>query len=101
MLTLLAQRVDIRSNLGSNVQFDLGVLVGRFAGVALLASAVATFTYMVYGGFQWIMAQGDKGKLDAARQMITQGLIGLGITASAFAIFRIINYFFGLGITIL
>jgi hypothetical protein len=100
MFTLLAQTVDIQSNLGPNVQLDAGTLISRYAGLGLLMAAIATFAYMVFGGFQWIMAQGDKGKIENARNMITQGLIGLAVTAAAFALFKIVNYFFGLGINI-
>ncbi len=97
---LLAQEVDIKSNLGTNMQFDIGTLVGRFAGVGLLIAALAAFAYMVWGGVQWVLAGGDKSKVENARNAITQGLIGLGITAAVFAAFRLINYFFGLQINI-
>ena len=97
---LLAQEVDIKSNLGTNMQFDIGTLVGRFAGVGLLIAALAAFAFMVWGGVQWVLAGGDKSKVENARNAITQGLIGLGITASVFAAFRLINFFFGLQINI-
>lgn len=97
---LLAQEVDIKSNLGTNMQFDIGTLVGRFAGVGLLIASLAAFAYMVWGGVQWVLAGGDKSKVENARNAITQGLIGLGITAAVFAAFRLINYFFGLQINI-
>lgn len=97
---LLAQEVDIKSNLGTNMQFDIGTLIGRFAGVGLLVAALAAFVYMVWGGVQWVLAGGDKGKIENARNAITQGLVGLGITAAVFAAFRLINFFFGLQINI-
>lgn len=97
---VLAQKIDIRSNLGPKVQLDLGTLIGRYAGLALAIASVAALAYMVLGGFMWIIASGDKGKIDSAKQMITQGLIGLAVMVSVFAVFRIINYFFGLDITI-
>ncbi|MEK7458149.1 MAG: hypothetical protein AAB612_01530 [Patescibacteria group bacterium] len=100
MLTLLAQKVDIRGNLGPNVQFDAGKLVSRFAGVGLLIAALATFGYILLGGIHWVLAAGDKGKIETARSMITQGLIGITITAGTFALFGVVNYFFGLGINI-
>jgi len=100
MLTLLAQQVNIRGNLGPNVQFDVGNLVGRFAGVGLMLAALATFGYMLYGGIQWVLAAGDKSKIETAKSMITQGLIGIAVTAGTFALFGVVNYFFGLGINI-
>ncbi len=100
MFTLLAQKVDIRGNLGPNMQFDAGALVGRFAGVGLLIAALATFAYILYGGVQWVLAAGDKSKIETAKSAITQGLIGITITAGTFALFGVVNYFFGLGINI-
>ena len=82
------------------MQFDIGILIGRFAGVGLLIAALAAFAFMVWGGVQWVLAGGDKTKVENARNAITQGLIGLGITAATFAAFRLINYFFGLQINI-
>ena len=100
MLTLLAQKVDIKGNLGPNMQFDAGALIGRFAGIGLLIAAIATFGYILLGGIHWVLAGGDKGKIETAQSMITQGLIGIAITAASFALFGVVNYFFGLGINV-
>jgi hypothetical protein len=98
---LIAQVVDIKSNLGTNVQFNLGTLVGRFAGVGLLLGAVATFAYIMYGGLKWIMAGGEKTKIEEAKSTVTQGVIGLMVVAASFALFRVVNYVLGTGIDIL
>jgi TRAP-type C4-dicarboxylate transport system permease small subunit len=94
--------VDILSELktpGSNVKiFELGKFVGSGASLVLVIAAVACFAYMVWGGFNWVMSGGDKGKVDSARQMITNAAIGLGITASVFAAFRIVQWFLGIAV---
>lgn len=77
---------------------DLGVFVSRIASLFLMIAALATFLYLILGGIKWITASGDKGKLEEARTTITQALIGLAITAAAWAIFLLANHFFGLNV---
>ncbi|HAU98792.1 MAG: hypothetical protein UX04_C0002G0034 [Microgenomates group bacterium GW2011_GWF2_45_18] len=99
---MITQRLDILGGLqveGSVVNiFDLGKYVGSATGTLLLIAGIATFFYLVFGGLQWVLAGGDKGKLDSAKQMITNAIIGLTVTASAYAIFAIIQWYFGLNI---
>ncbi len=78
---------------------DLGTFVSRSFSAVILVAGLATFMYLVYGGVSWITAGGDKGKLDEARSKITQAIVGLGIVASAWAVYLLVDYFFGIGIT--
>lgn len=81
------------------VNSDLGTFITKaFSGIILVAG-VATFLYMIYGGVEWITSGGEKGKLEEAKQKITQAIVGLTIVASAWAVFKLIDYFFGIGIT--
>ncbi len=77
---------------------SLGSFVSRSFSAIILVAGLATFMYLVYAGLQWIMSGGDKGKLEDARNKITNGIIGLAIVASAWAIYLLIDYFFGIGI---
>ena len=99
---MITQRLDILGGLqveGSVVNiFDLGKYVGSATGTLLLIAGIATFFYLVFGGLQWVLAGGDKGKLDSAKQMITNAIIGLTITASTFAFFGLLQYLFGIDI---
>lgn len=78
---------------------DLGTFVSRTFSAIILVAGLATFMYLVYGGVQWIMSGGDKTKLEEARAKITQSIVGLGIVASAWAVYLLVDYFFGIGIT--
>jgi hypothetical protein len=78
---------------------DLGTFVSRSFSAVILVAGLATFMYLVYGGVTWITAGGDKGKLEEARGKITQAIVGLGIVASSWAIYLLVDYFFGIGIT--
>ncbi len=80
------------------INTDLGSFVSKSISAVILVAGLATFMYLVYGGLSWIMAGGDKGKLEEARAKITNGIVGLAIVASAWAIYLLVDYFFGIGI---
>lgn len=78
---------------------DLGLFISRITSVGLAVAAAAFLIYLVYGGIRWILGNGDKGKIEEARATITQGFLGLAVTVAAWAIFLLVNYFLGLGLT--
>lgn len=75
---------------------DVGKLISGFIGIAMLIAALAVFIYLIWGGFEWITSGGDKAGVENARNKITAALIGLVIVASAWAIMRLIEFFFGI-----
>lgn len=75
---------------------DIGLFVSNIVGVALAIASIATFVLLVWGGLEWIMAGGDKNKLESARTRITNALVGLAIVAIAWAVFIFVDYFLGL-----
>lgn len=80
------------------INTDLGSFVSRTFSAIILVAGLATFMYLIYGGIQWISSGGDKGKLEEARAKITNGIIGLAIVASAWAVYLLLDYFFGIGL---
>lgn len=103
MRTLLADNVDIRSNLqtvegGNKIVTDFGQIVGSLLGVAILIGALAAFGYLILGAIQWITSGGDKGKVESARNKILNAIIGLALVAASYAFFAVIQYFFGIDI---
>lgn len=99
---MLQSVVDIRGNLpeggSAAVQTNLGALIASFIGALILVGGIATLVYMMIGAVQWITAGGDKGKIDKARDKITQSVVGLGVLAGTFALFAVIQYFFGISV---
>jgi len=65
---------DLRETVGGIITTAMGLL-GTIAVVIVL-----------YGGFKWMTAGGDEGKVDEARTLIIQGVVGLAIILSAYAI---------------
>lgn len=72
-----------------------GIGLGKYIGIlwqtALVVGGLAVVAYMIMGGLNWITAAGDKGKIETAKERITQGLIGLAVLFSVAAI----STFFG------
>ncbi|OGJ16777.1 MAG: hypothetical protein A2632_01910 [Candidatus Pacebacteria bacterium RIFCSPHIGHO2_01_FULL_46_16] len=90
--------------------------IGNLGNSAQKASSGATFAfYLVYiwraiimigglavivmflqGGIEWVTSGGDKGKLEAARNRMTQSALGLFVLVSSFTIIAYISkLFFG------
>jgi len=75
---------------------SVGTLVGAILGFMLIIAAVAAFIFLILGGLQWITSGGDKGQLEAARNKITNAIVGLIVVAAAFAIMVLVQTFLGL-----
>ncbi len=91
------QTVDIASQATTITPIQtIGKLVELGAGAILIIGGLAFLVYLLMGGFNWITAGGDKGKVENARNMITQGVIGLAILASVFAVYGVVLRFLGI-----
>lgn len=53
---------------------------------ALSLLGVIFLVLTIYGGFLWMTAAGDEGKVDSAKKIIKNSIIGLIIIVSAYAI---------------
>lgn len=104
MLTLLAQitdpnAADVSFNTSNTLYgiSNLGLLITRILQISLGVVGLLIFLYIVWGGIEWIFSGEDKGKVQAARAKITQGIVGFGVFVSVFAIFFIVSRVLGLG----
>lgn len=76
-------------------------LIPSLIGLAFVAGAVLFFFMLLLSAIQWISSGGDKGAVEAARGRLTQALIGIVILFCAFAIIKLVEYFFGISILVL
>ncbi len=67
-----------------SVGFQLALLVGIFACLFML----------IWGGFDWMTSQGDKQKLNQARQKLVFAIIGLAIMFMSFFVITLLYGFF-------
>lgn len=77
---------------------DIGKLLSAGIQVAMVIAAILTFAFLVWGGIQWILSGGDKTQTQAARDRITMALVGLGIVAAAWALMKVVGFFFGIDV---
>jgi hypothetical protein len=96
---LLAQQgINLRpgTGLATNVsQINAGNLVRAIILLVLVVAALVFFLMLLWGGLQYILSGGDKGKTEAARGQITAALIGLVIVFAAWAILQLMSAFLG------
>ena len=78
-----------------NLSFS-GGLIGNLITFAFVIAIVLALAWLIYGGIRWILSQGDKGKVDSARQHIIAALIGLIIVFLSYFLLNIVLTFFGI-----
>lgn len=84
---------------------DIGSATSAFeriiSNVLVVFTIVAGLSFSIYfllGGLNWITAGGDKGKIDKAKGMMTNGAIGIIVVAVSYAIVWIVGKALGLDI---
>ena len=88
--------INIPSTIMPNV--DIGSAISAIVGFLLILAAVAAFLFLIIGGIQWITSGGDKAGMEAARNRITNAIVGLIIVAAAWAVFMLVGQFIGFNI---
>jgi hypothetical protein len=74
----------------------LGSIISGLVGALFIAGFLLSFIYLIMGGYKWTTSSGDKTKLEAARDEITNAIIGIIVVGSAYALTTIVAQFFGL-----
>lgn len=72
-----------------------GGIISGIVGALFVAGFLLAFLTLITGGITWISAGGDKTKLEASRDKITNAIIGIIIVGSAYAITTLVANFFG------
>ena len=65
---------------------ELSAVVGKIINTALTLLGAIFLILIIYGGFKWMTAGGDPGKVEKAMDIIKNSLIGLVIVLGAYAI---------------
>ena len=77
---------DVGSSAGIRTNRSLQEIVGQIINIALGFLGILLLAYLLYAGFLWMTAGGDSKKVDEAKTMIRNAIIGLIIIVAAFAI---------------
>jgi len=65
---------------------QLPIIIGTVIKAALGLVGVIFLVLMVYAGYIWMIARGDEGKADKAKDTITAAIIGIIIVVGAYAL---------------
>lgn len=76
----------------------VGGIISGIVGVFIVIAFILSLFQVITGGIQWAASGDDKSGLEAARNKITHGIVGLIIVAAAWAIFTLVGNFLGLDI---
>jgi len=71
---------------GLKAEGDLPTVAGRVIGQGLSIVGILLLAYLLYGGFYWMTARGDEGKVKTALGIIRNALTGIVIIALSFVI---------------
>ncbi len=72
----------------------------RILSIVVLLSVLALFVMLVTGGFKYLTSAGDQKKTASAQQTLTFAIAGIALIAIAYLIFKMIEVFTGVPITI-
>ena len=61
-------------------------VIGTVVNAVLALLGVIFLTLIIYGGYMWMTAGGDEGKVEKAKYTISRSIIGLVIVLAAYAI---------------
>lgn len=78
---------------------DLGGIITAFLPAFVTLAGMATFAYLLFGGFRYLTAGGDEKAVGEAMKMITNAVIGLIIVFGAWWGIRILETILGIHIT--
>ena len=97
---VLAQENPIQSPIEppGHIIEDLGKMIGAAIQIMLVIAGLATFLYLVLGGFAYITSGGDKTAVESAKNKLTYAFIGFFIIVLAWAITKLLGYLFGIDI---
>lgn len=71
--------------------FDVAQYIGNVYNFSIAIAGLLAATVMMIGGFQYLTAGGDGGRVNAAKKRIFNALIGLVLALSAYLILYTIN----------
>lgn len=86
--------ITLPGGLGGAGTVDLPTLVRNSLTILLSVAILLAFFFIVFGGFKWMLSQGDKKQLDEAQKTITFAVIGLVLVLLSFFILTLIGFLF-------
>jgi hypothetical protein len=72
----------------------LANIVGVGFDLLILTAVLLCLIWFIWGAINWMMSEGDKQKINQARQKLVYSIIGLVVTFASFLIVNVFYWFF-------
>ena len=72
--------------------------LSNFIGFLTTLAGIMFLIYFIFAGLSWVTSGGDKGKVEKAKDQLTQAAIGLVVIIAAYGIVGVIGRVLGLDI---
>lgn len=104
---LLAQSVNIggtnikgpldgKNILGHEVA-TLGDVISIILPFVMSLAGILLFFVLMWGGYDYMMSQGEAAKVKSARAKITAGIVGFVLLLLSYLMTKLLSYIFGVG----
>lgn len=77
--------------------FKLSDIIGLILTFLFPLAGVILFFIIIWGGYDLLMSEGEAEKLEAGRNKITSGIIGMVLLVLSYFFVRVIGFVFGVG----
>jgi hypothetical protein len=74
----------------------LAVLLARLFRMIMVLGGLALLLFFAWGGVNWITAGGDKGKVEEAKNRLTNAVLGMAVLVATIAIAIVLSRVFGI-----
>jgi len=71
---------------GLSAGAGMAFYIAQLWKTVVTVGGLAVMLYLIWGGIEWLISGGDKGKIESATHKITNSLIGLGVLVVSYAI---------------
>ncbi len=92
---ILAQGFDVGSAPPGLVEDELDVVLGNIIVGILGFVSIIGILFLVYGGIRYVTSAGNDSDMEEAKKIIMYAIVGLFVTASAYAIVKTVIAFVG------
>lgn len=72
---------------------NLGKVIGSFITFGFVIVGLVALAFLVWGGFKWLVSEGDKNAVEGARNHIVNALIGLIVIFLSYLVVNILLAF--------
>ena len=98
--TLNLNGTEIKGPLTNNIN-TLGDLISQILKFLMPMAGIVLLFVLIWGGYDFMMSQGNPERIKGAQAKITSGLIGFFLLIASYLIVRVISAIFGLNTGIL